>query len=110
MSNYLSPTKSSGSNQTERSSRRQTLDLMWNRNYAALLEYGKERGTYNVLSHEHYDCKLEGFLVNGTPDTYTGRLGAWVNSQRLAYRKGRLRHDREAKLQSLVKRGMLADL
>ncbi len=37
--------------------------LNWPRNYAALLEYGKEHGHYNVPSRCVYECLLPSLAI-----------------------------------------------
>lgn len=58
---------------TAQRTRQLELDAFWDRHFAALLEYGRIKGTYNV--------PLSVIFEN---NTYVGSLGNWVHLQRLA--------------------------
>lgn len=72
---------------TEEAKRSKLLqrETSWEYQYAALLEYGKVHGTYNV--------------------EFTDPLFAWLTSQRKLKRIGRLRQDRQMRLQILEDEG-----
>jgi hypothetical protein len=62
-------------------------DKVWESNYAALLAYGKEHGTYNVPYH---------FTTN-TPEGVALRLGYWLHKQRRMKRNRTLPKSRLAR-------------
>ena len=83
-------------------------DIDWPLNYAALLEYYKEHGTYNVPCKAVYECDLKGLGENGGLYHYVGNLGIWLDNQRQAKKgKGAYKQtpEREALLQKLVDEG-----
>ncbi len=74
------------------------------------MEYCKEHGHCNVPINEFYECELPG--ENGqSGQHYSGRLGRWLQSQRMARRgsshSASLTHEREGLLQILVDEGKL---
>lgn len=69
----------------------------WDVLYEALVRYADEHGNCNLSScQEHH-------LYDGT----VVRLGAWLSQQRHLKKKGKLREEREMKLQALVNAGKL---
>lgn len=69
----------------------------WDVLYEALMRYADEHGNCNLSScQEHH-------LYDGT----VVRLGAWLSQQRHLKKKGKLREERETKLQALVDAGKL---
>mmetsp|Transcript_5128 Transcript_5128/g.5255 ORF Transcript_5128/g.5255 Transcript_5128/m.5255 type:complete len:535 (-) Transcript_5128:156-1760(-) len=72
-------------------------DDKWNKMLEILVRYCQQYGHCNVSSaHE---------TVSATGNTI--KLGAWLSQQRHHHKKGKLRADREAKLQVLVDKGKL---
>jgi hypothetical protein len=61
------------------------------------LDYGNEKGTYNAP----INCE------SVQPDGTVLMLGTWLSTQRQLMRKGKLRPDRQQKLQVLVDMGKL---
>lgn len=83
--------------------------IIWLRNYAALLEYGKEHGHCNVPCMASYKCVLHGLGEDGSDYQYSGKLGYWLGHQR-QLKKGhrgtnKLLAYREFYLQTLVDQG-----
>ena len=58
----------------------------WNRNYAALIEYGKKYGTCNIPGKHSFECDLPGLGDQGKVYHYNGKLGEWLHRQREAKR------------------------
>lgn len=61
-----------------------SLRHSWDTHYAALLEYGRQHGHYNVPHMLTYECTFmrtadDGAIIS-TP--YKGNLGYWLSSQR----------------------------
>lgn len=82
--------------------------VTWDRHFAALLEYGKEHGHYNIPVRADYTCTLVG--EGGVCFEYVGKLGKWLHDQRQAkkgHKSERLRPEREEQLQALVDQGKL---
>lgn len=73
-------------------------DLNWDAQYEALIEYSKKHGSCNVRTG--YTVELE--------EKNNVNLYAWLALQRRHKRNGKLRKDREMKLQALVDQGKLA--
>ena len=87
---------------------KQSGEIDWPRNYAALHEYYKEFGTCNVHSKRSYECTLVGMGENGQDVHFVGNLGVWLRNQRQAKKgqgPGRLTPERLALLQNLVDEG-----
>ncbi len=87
---------------------KQSGEIDWPRNYAALHEYYKEFGTCNVHSKRSYECTLKGMGENGEDVHFVGNLGVWLRNQRQAKKgqgPGRLTPERLALLQALVDEG-----
>ena len=72
-------------------------DEKWDIMLEALVRYSQEKGHCNLSSCHEYA------IYDGT----TVKLGAWLSQQRHHKKKGKLRPDREAKLQVLVEQGKL---
>jgi hypothetical protein len=84
-------------------------DFNWQKQYAALVEYGKEHGNCNIPVMASYECELPGYGPNGESLHYKGRLGKWLTTQRQS-KKGngyKLTIEREALLQKLVDEGKI---
>ena len=69
----------------------------WGLMFRALLDYGKEKCHYNA------PINCESVQQDGT----VLMLGTWLSTQRQLMRKGKLRPDRQKKLQALVDMGKL---
>ena len=85
-----------------------TVLLGWHTNYAALLEYYNEHGTFNVPAKAVYECDLEGLGKGGGVYHYLGNLGAWLDTQRQAIKgKGdqKITPEQEALLQKHINDG-----
>ena len=80
-------------------------DDSWNRHYAALLEYGKENGDYNIPAKARYECCI--LLKGGSKEHYNGVLGSWLDRQRRYKKINSLTQDRKERLQLLVDQGRL---
>jgi hypothetical protein len=91
----------------EEITRREVLELEWNMNYKALLEFRKEFGHCNVPRRAMYECTIYDTRYNNCGYPYKGYLGVWLTSQRKQHKSGssRLNPDRERKLQDLVDEG-----
>ncbi len=61
-------------------------EAFWDDAYIALREFAAREGHARVPS-THLECEL--------------KLGSWVGAQRVAYRRGTLRHDRQARLEAV---------
>jgi len=72
-------------------------DDKWDGMLEALIRYSEKFGHCNLSSGLEFD------IYDGT----TVKLGAWLSQQRHHHKKGKLRADREAKLQVLVDKGKL---
>lgn len=73
----------------------QNKDDNWDEKYSALLDYGKEFGSYNVP--QKYKCVL--------PSGDQFSLGKWLYTQRAEKKKGNIREDRDKKMQILADQG-----
>jgi len=85
-------------------------NMTWQKNYAALVEYGKENGHCNVPARCEYSCDLPAVDSEGVRIHYTGKLGRWLHDQRQLFKgntKKKLRADRAQLLQALVDQGLL---
>lgn len=71
---------------------------------AALIEYGKEHGHYNVPVDAMYECVLPGMGPDGEDYMYTGPLGQWLLSEktRLGKATAHLSRDRELFIQMAI--------
>lgn len=73
-------------------------EMKWNRMFELLVGYGEEHGHCRVPSN---------YSVDPEDGNKPLRLGLWLCSQRQAKSKGKLRPDRETRLQALVDEGKL---
>ena len=80
-------------------------DDLWNRHFAALLEYGKENGDYNIPAKARYECYITS--KDNIKEHYTGVLGSWLDRQRRYKKTNTLTQDRKKQLQILVDQGQL---
>jgi len=66
----------------------------WETHHAALLEYGRQNGHYNVPHLLTYECNLFETAEDGTVTSvpYKGNLGFWLSSQR-RYKKNNDAHE-----------------
>ena len=88
---------------------KKTSQVNWSRNYAALLEYGKKYGTYDVpLTFGIYECDLPNMGDDGGNFHYSSNLAKWLEKQRISKVKHQqpfMPAEHEAKLQKLVDEG-----
>lgn len=73
------------------------------RTYKALLKFKQEHGTANINQYDTYKCVVKD--DDGTEYNYKGRLGIWLNIQRVARKRGNLQPEMEKYLQRLVDEG-----
>jgi len=77
----------------------QNSDTIWNQQYEALLEWSEQhKGDCNAPANERV------ILEDGTEQN----LGQWLRRQRTLYNRGKLRTDRQNRLQILVDAGKLS--
>ena len=88
----------------------EATERVWQRHFAALLKYGEQHGTCNILCNIIYECDLPGMGLNGGIYKYKAKLGEWLHSQRQfknGKRKSKLAPSRNDRLQKLVDEGRL---